>query len=67
MSIAELKKTADALNARERRWLRAYLVASERSESDEWKKRIVEKKQALLAGRGVGKPRTSKGVREQRG
>ncbi len=49
MSIAELKKTADGLSAREKQWLRSYLFASERSESGEWKRSIVEKRKSLLA------------------
>ncbi len=43
MLIAELKTTAHSLSAKERQWLRSYLFASERSDPEEWKKRMVQK------------------------
>jgi len=55
MSIAELKKTADSLNAKERQWLRAYLLVNERSASEAWKKEIAEKRRKLKSGKGITK------------
>ena len=53
MSIRELKKTADSLNAKERQWLRAYLFVNERASSPEWKAEIAKKRRKLQAGMGV--------------
>lgn len=53
MSIAELKKTADSLTAKERQWLRAYLFVSERSNSEGWKKDIAGKRRRFESGKGV--------------
>jgi hypothetical protein len=52
MSIAELKKTADRLSARERRWLRAYLFAQERATNPEWQREIAQKRRKFQAGGG---------------
>ena len=53
MSIAELKKTADSLSAKEREWLRAYLLVNERSTSESWKKDMADKRRKFAAGKGV--------------
>ncbi len=53
MSISELKKTADSLNAKERQWLRAYLFVNERASSDAWKSEITKKRRKLQSGLGV--------------
>jgi hypothetical protein len=53
MSIAELKKTADSLSAKEREWLRAYLFVNERSASESWKKDMAEKRRKFAVGKGV--------------
>jgi len=53
MSIAELKKTADSLNAKERQWLRTYLFVNERSKSENWKKDIAAKRGKLESGKGL--------------
>jgi hypothetical protein len=66
MSILELKKTADNLTAKERKWLRNYLFVSERSSTTEWKRVISGKKKQLIAGMGVSdstyKRRMAKGT-----
>jgi len=53
MSIAELKKTADKLTAKERAWLRAYLVAKERASDPAWKTEMMRRRKRMQAGHGV--------------
>ena len=63
MSIAELKKTADQLNARERRWLKCYLAAAERSATPEWRERMAAKRRSAGQGGGVAAARYARTVR----
>ena len=53
MSIAELKETAERLNAKERAWLKAYLAAKARACDPAWKAEMARRLQRLRAGRGV--------------
>lgn len=53
MSIAELKKTADSLTAKERQWLRAYLFVDERTKTEAWKTEMSARRKRLKAGVGM--------------
>ncbi|MDR1280823.1 MAG: hypothetical protein LBK99_08375 [Opitutaceae bacterium] len=53
MSIAEIKRTADSLSARDRQWLRTYLMVKEQSESPDWKAKMGGRLRKLQAGEGI--------------
>lgn len=53
MSIAELKATADRLNAEERKWLRAYLAALERTKDAGYLAEITRRNDELASGKGI--------------
>ena len=53
MSIAELKKTADTLTAKERAWLKAYLCAKERASDPAWKAEMSRRLKRMQAERGI--------------
>ena len=53
MSTTELKETADKLTAKERAWLRAYLVAKERARDPAWRAEMGRRLKRMKAGHGI--------------